>query len=163
VPGIAPPAEPEEVTRAVAEIRAAAPPALPPPPPPPGPGLESDELTEPLIDRAERFAEGDLSELEKLTSQDIADVFDFLFGLAADWRGPHWELTPRESTRLGKWVKRAIDRHGWAWIAKYLPDAMALGLVCYEAGRRLRIEAKLVQERKEAEAKDAKKLELVES
>jgi hypothetical protein len=92
-----------------------------------------------VLDRLERLAEGDpaeLAALESLTADDIADLCELSFGLVADIRGKHWELNPRSAQRLAKWFKRSLDRHGWQWAAKWLPDVVALLLLGFEVWKR---------------------------
>ena len=133
------PADVGELAQIAAEIRAAAPPA-----PAPGPaGAAADELADELVGVAERVAEGDGKLIEALTADEWSDLFELLFGLTADFRGAHWELTPRAAARLGKWVKRSVDRHGWEWVAKWMPDVMALGLLSYEIAKRVRTDREL--------------------
>lgn len=102
-----------------------------------------------VVDAVERFASGDGAAIAALTEDEIADLFQLGFGFVADARGKHWELHDRSARRLGKWFKRVLDRHGWEWVAKWLPDVMAVGVLGYEIGKRWRADKALAAERAE--------------
>jgi hypothetical protein len=134
-------AEPVELGRAADEVRAvgsAGDDAEPQPPP-----LHAD-----IVDAAEQLAEGNLdaSALALLTAEEVGDVFALGFALVADRRGPHWELDKKSAGRIGKWVKRSLERHGAAWLEKWLPEVMAGMMLAYELGVRLREDQRLKRE-----------------
>ncbi len=125
-----------------------------------GTGADARAGEEALVATADRLAEGEVGLLNDLTEEEIGDVFALLFGLMAAQRGPHWELQRENSKRIGKWVKRAIERHGWDWIEKWIPDLMALGLISYEAFVRFREDREIaarniVVEKPQSETKPA--------
>lgn len=110
-----------------------------------------------LLDRAERIADGDpaaLQALQDLSEEDIADIAQLVFGLVADRRGKHWELPDRSARRIGRTWKRMIDRHNWEWIAKWLPDTVAVGLLVFEAWKRWKIDRELVAAKLERERRE---------
>lgn len=149
----APAASDAELGRIIGEIKASAP-TVEAPPAGAAPGATAANADEEaLLGIAERLAEGDATVLDDLTPEDIGDIFSLLFGLAADQRGPHWELPDASARRIGKWVKRSIERHGWDWLLKYIPDVMAIGIVTYEIGKRVRMDRQLAATA--AETKDA--------
>lgn len=98
------------------------------------------EAEQDLLDRAERFASDPaaLAKLEGMTEEEIADLLELGFGLVAEFRGPHWEIHQRAARRVAKWGKKSLDRHGWEWAAKWLPDVMAVALLAFEIGKRVR-------------------------
>lgn len=103
-----------------------------------------------VLDRLDKLADGDpatLAALEALSADDIADLCELAFGLVADIRGKHWELSPRSAQRLAKWFKRSLDRHGWQWMAKWLPDVVALLLLAFEIWKRWEQDKKLKGEK----------------
>lgn len=89
------------------------------------------EAAEELIGRPERIAD--------LTEEELAAVIELGFGLAAEWRGPHWEIEERAARRIAKWLRRSIERHGGvpAWVVKWLPDFFVLALLGSEVWKRV--------------------------
>jgi hypothetical protein len=138
-----PQANDAELAAVAAEIRAQAP---PPAAAAPAPGAAERE--EALIDVTARMAEGDVALLAQLTEEDVAAIFELGFGVAADYRGPHWEMPAAspEAVRLAKFVKRSIDRHGWEWLAKWVPDVMAVLLLGYAISKRWQRDQELAAE-----------------
>ena len=100
-----------------------------------------DDAEGPLLDQAERIAMGDpeaLKALEDLTEADLADLFELGFGLVADLRQrKHWELSAKSAQRLGRCFKRSLDRHGWQWAAKWMPDVLSALFLGFEIAKRV--------------------------
>lgn len=104
------------------------------------PNADAEDVQHAALDHMERIAEGDkdaLKALDDLTEDDLADLFDLGFGLVADMRGKHWELSPRSAKRLGRCFKRTLDRHGWEWAAKWMPDVMSALFLGFEVWKRV--------------------------
>lgn len=117
---------------------------------PPAGAAERPEVHEgPAEDPLEREAaevEAKLkARLQDLTREDVQDVLELAFSLIAIRRGRHWQLDPEESARIGLWVHKAVERHGVAWVGKWLPDLMAAGLLVYAVRRRLDLDAQLAE------------------
>lgn len=140
-----------------------------PPPAPASPGSAGDDPEQEVVHRvSDMIAAGqgapageqaDL--LKSLTAEDVADFLELAFGLVAYRRGDHWKLSPEESKRIGAWVRKAIERHGIEWVARWLPDIMAGALLGYailkrvDKDRAIAAEKKLKAADKPADRKDA--------
>lgn len=109
------------------------------------------EVEQDVLDGVERLVTGDGAQLENLTEDEIADLFALGFGMMADYRGKHWELHDKSARRLGKWFKRVLDRHGWAFVAKWLPDVMAVLILGYEVTKRWKVDKEIAETKRTAE------------
>jgi hypothetical protein len=144
-------ADPAELAQLEREIGETAPPPPPPPPAEPEPEDE-DELPE-VAEQFLEHPEQGIDRLAGLDAQDLADVCQLAFGLAADRRGEHWELGDKSAARLGKWLKRLIDKYGLAWLKQWLPEHMTGLLLAFELWKRFKEDRRLARE---AEARRAK-------
>lgn len=107
--------------------------------PPPGGGQSQEDL-----DREAAEVEARLKDrLQNLTQEDVVDLLELAFSLVAIRRGEHWQMKPEESGRIALWVHRAVERHGVAWVGKWLPDIMAAGLLTWAIKKRLDVDEKL--------------------
>lgn len=112
-----------------------------------------------LLSAADQLADGQLTVLQSLTAEEIGDVFVMCFGWVADQRQAqrlpyeHWELSPKSALRLGKWVKRSIEIHGFAWVEKWLPDVLVVLFLAYEVQARRRLDQAYKLERAASEPK----------
>lgn len=112
--------------------------AVPPPAAEPGrPDVEA------VVDTLGKVAELNNDALAQLGADDCADLLEMGFGLVADQRGKHWEMTKPESTRIGAWMAKAVQRHGWEWLNKWLPDIMAALLIGLAVTKRVELDRKL--------------------
>lgn len=130
----------------------------PEPPPPPPPQLDPAE-TETVakvsefvetMDREQPAGADHAQLLTELTAEDVADFLKLGFSLVAFKRGDHWVLSDQEAEHIGRWVRKAIARHGVEWVAKWLPDIMAGALLGYAIVRRVEVDNKLAAQRKAA-------------
>jgi len=117
----------------------------PEPTPAPGPeqsapGPSDDDRAGALIDHIGEHPEL----LQDLTDEDVAEFCEMVFGIVAEGRGKHWEMpaTSPEAKRIGKWMSKAVQRHGWAWIGKWLPDILSLALLLNAVTRRAKLDKK---------------------
>lgn len=161
----APAAPGTELAEVLREAEAYRPPE---PPPPASPGSAAVDPEQEVVHRVSDMIEAgqgtpaseqaDL--LKSLTAEDVADFLELAFGLVAYRRGDHWKLHPEESKRIGAWVRKAIERHGIEWVARWLPDIMAGALLGYailkrvDRDRAIAAEKKLQAANKPADRKD---------
>lgn len=112
-----------------------------------------DIASDKLHDLATKPGELDAT-IDQLTEEELASLLELGFGLVADHRGPHWELTARSSARLAKWLKLCLVKYPtlWKWLEDKLPIVALSGLVSYEVWVRVKID----REQKAAREKKAK-------
>lgn len=150
------PADVGEVDQVTAQIQEDTAERAPAPPPPPE--VEVHDREGELEDEAARMEERVQAHLTDLTREDIADVLGLAFALIAARRGPHWKLEPEteEARRISLWVHKAVERHGVAWVGKWLPDLMAAGCLVYAVRRRLDKDLELAGDRPPAQPEGGK-------
>lgn len=116
---------------------------------PPAPVIppEEAELVQRVSEAAEHL-EGDQSAeyLATLTADDLVDLVELAFSLVALKRGEHWQLAHEEGVRIGKWARKAIERHGLGWVGKWLPDVMVSALLAYQILKRVERDKELAAE-----------------
>jgi len=145
------PVEPTKFTD-LSELRSQLASSLPPPPPAPttppvsgagAPG-EDEGGEEVLAEELQEIA-SDPSKLDGLTKEELADLWELVFGLVADERGAHWEVDRKRALRLGDYTRKTLDQYGGipeSW-AKHIPAiilAIMLGATVY---RRVKIDRDL--------------------
>lgn len=139
----------EELESITADLHAKldTPPAEPEPTP-------EDELVDLAVDKIEEVG-ADPAALErtlaKLTEEELAAVIELGFGLVADKRGAHWEISEKRSRRLAKWLKLVLQKHTdlWKWLAQWLPEAMLAALLSYEVWQRWRLDQEIAKKKKQ--------------
>jgi hypothetical protein len=123
----------------------------------PTPDTPEDELVDLAVEKLDEFAKRP-EEVERvlalLTEQELADLLELGFGLVADQRGPHWEITSKRSLRIAKWLKLSLEKHGEVlkWVASFLPELVTALLLTYEIWTRVKLEGELKAKKKEADA-----------
>ena len=123
----------------------------------PAPDTSEDELVDLAVEKLDEFAKQP-EEVERvlalLTEQELADLLELGFGLVADQRGAHWELTGKRSLRIAKWLKLSLEKHGEVlkWIASFLPELVTALLLTYEIWTRVKRDGELKAKKKEGPA-----------
>lgn len=140
---------PEQQLAGVAAEAAGATPKAPVIPP------DEAELVARVSEAAEHL-EGDQSAeyLATLTADDLVDLVELAFSLIALKRGEHWALAHEEGVRIGKWARKAIERHGLAWVGKWLPDLMVSALLAYAILKRVERDKELAEQGKREAIQD---------
>lgn len=128
-----------ELDRLDAQIVADTPPEPETPPPadaPPQPAPDPADTAAAVLDHIGEHPEA----LEKMTEADVRDLLELVFGFVATSRGKHWEMPDDgdEARRIGKYIMRSLDRHGWATAGKWLPDLLAVALLVNAIAKRAR-------------------------
>jgi hypothetical protein len=136
--------DPGELAELAAQVAEIEPPVAPPGAEPPPPDDELEDTIDAKVTELEEHPER-IDELAAFDEQDLADVCQLAFGLAADRRGPHWELPDKSAKRLGKWLKRLIDKYGLEWLKRWLPELATALFLAIEITSRLREDARIAK------------------
>lgn len=134
-------------------LRETAPP--PPPPPPAPPEAPDEELVALAEEKLEELAAkpSDIDRMVRnLSEEELAAVIELGFGLVADRRGPHWEISERRALRIAKWLKRTLDRYPaiLSLLGDWLPGIVTALLLGFEVWVRIRRDRELELEKKRA-------------
>jgi hypothetical protein len=80
--------------------------------------------------------------LGKLTQEDVREMIALPFAIVAVQRGEHWKLPAEteEAALIGKWVWRAVERHGWNAVASWMPDVLAVALLVNAIAKRVQLD-----------------------
>ena len=114
----------------------------------------TDELVDVATEKLDELAkhpEEVQRTLELLTEEELATVIELGFGLVADSRGKHWEITERRSLRIAKWLKLSLEKHAelLKWLAAFLPELVTALLLSYEVWTRIKLDAEVAKKKKE--------------
>ena len=122
--------------------------------PAPEPESPEDELVDVAVEKLDELAKHP-KEVERtlalLTEEELATVIELGFGLVADKRGSHWEISEKRSLRIAKWLKLSLEKHGQVveWIASFLPEMVTALLLTYEIWSRVQEDRKLAKAKAE--------------
>lgn len=120
----------------------------------PAPESPEDELVDVAVEKLDELAKHP-KEVERtlalLTEEELATVIELGFGLVADKRGAHWEISEKRSLRIAKWLKLSLEKHGQVveWIASFLPEMVTAILLTYEIWSRVQEDRKLAKAKAE--------------
>jgi hypothetical protein len=120
----------------------------------------TDELVDVATEKLDELAqhpEDVQRTLQLLTEEELATVIELGFGLVADSRGKHWEITERRSLRIAKWLKLSLEKHAEVlkWLAAFLPELVTALLLSYEVWTRIKLDGELkVQKAKEVQREE---------
>lgn len=117
----------------------------------------TDELVDVATEKLDELAkhpEEVQRTLALLTEEELATVIELGFGLVADSRGKHWEITERRSLRIAKWLKLSLEKHAelLRWLAAFLPELVTALLLSYEVWTRIKLDAEVAKKKKETPA-----------
>lgn len=112
----------------------------------------TDELVDVATEKLDELAkhpEEVQRTLALLTEEELATVIELGFGLVADSRGKHWEITEKRSLRIAKWLKLSLEKHGEVlkWLAAFLPELVTGLLLAYEIWTRVQQDRELAKQK----------------